>query len=163
MENLAQKYRPATLADMTEQSIIVDIVKKMGQEAEITRRNLLFVGPAGTGKTTISRCIARMVNGEDTSNIIEVDAASHSGVDSMRELIAQMNTYPVGAKYKFFIIDECHSLSSQAWQSLLKTLEEQPARSIVCLCTTNPEKIPNTILSRVQKFQLSKISLEVHY
>lgn len=163
MNNLAQKYRPATLAEMTEQTIIVDIAKNLCEASEITCRNLLFIGPAGTGKTTISRCIARQLNGGDLSNVIEVDAASHSGVDNMRELIAQMNTYPVGTKYKFFIIDECHALSPAAWQSLLKTLEEQPARSIVCLCTTNPEKIPNTILSRVQTFQLSKISLQGIY
>lgn len=114
-----------------------------------------------THNTTTARIIANTINGTTNSeNVIEVDAASHSGIDSMRELIAQMQTYPVGTKYKVFIIDECHALSQASWQALLKTLEEQPARTVVNLCTTNPEKIPATILSRVQTFQLSKISLQ---
>lgn len=112
-----------------------------------------------THNTTTARAIANILN-DGKGEPIEIDAASHSGVDAMRELISQMRTYPVGTKYKTFILDECHALSSSAWQSLLKTLEEQPARTIVCLATTNPEKIPATILSRVQTFQLSKISLD---
>jgi DNA polymerase-3 subunit gamma/tau len=91
---------------------------------------------------------------------IEIDAASHNGVESARELVVQMQSYPVGCKYKVFIIDEIHSMSQAAFQVLLKVLEEQPAKSVVCMATTNPEKIPATILSRVQTFQLSKISLE---
>jgi len=78
----------------------------------------------------------------------------------MREIVQQASIYPVNSEYKIFIIDEVHVLSMQAWQVLLKTLEEQPAKSIFFLCTTNPEKIPATILSRVQTFQLSKISLK---
>lgn len=160
MENLASKYRPKTLEDVVEQSVIIDIVKNICESGEITNRNFLFIGPSGCGKTTTARAIARELNGGSTNNVIEVDAASHSGVDSARELIAQMQSYPVGTKYKIFIIDEAHSLSQAAWQAFLKTIEDQPARSLVCLCTTNPEKIPETILSRVQTFQLSKISLE---
>lgn len=112
-----------------------------------------------THNTTTARAIANILN-EGKGEPIEVDAASHSGVDSVRELISQMRAWPVGTKYKTFILDECHAFSSNAWQALLKTLEEQPARTIVCLATTNPEKIPATILSRVQTFQLSKISLD---
>lgn len=113
-----------------------------------------------THNTTTARAIARELNDGSLNNVIELDAASHSGVNDMRELTEQMRTYPIGSKYKTFIIDECHSISSVGWQSLLKTLEEQPARSLVMLATTNPEKIPATILSRVQTFQLSKISLD---
>ena len=94
---------------------------------------------------------------------IEMDAASHSGVDSVREIVQQAQSYPVGCKYKVFILDEVHAFSNQAWQVLLKTLEEGPAKSVFLLCTTNPEKIPATILSRVQTFQLSKISLSGIY
>lgn len=112
-----------------------------------------------THNTTTARIIANAIN-EGNGEPIEVDAASHSGVDHVREMISQMRSYPVGSKYKVFILDEVHSFSNQAWQALLKTLEEQPAKTITCLCTTNPEKIPATILSRVQTFQLSKISLE---
>ena len=160
MENLASKYRPKVLDDVVEQSVVVDIVKNICSSQDITNRNFLFIGPAGCGKTSTCRCIAAALNEGNLSNVIELDAASHGGVNDVRELIEQMRTYPVGSKYKTFILDECHAFSSSSWQSLLKTLEEQPAKSLVMLCTTNPEKIPATILSRVQKFQLSKISLD---
>lgn len=159
MNNLAAEYRPKTLDDVTEQSVIMSMVKNICDSKEITNRNFLFIGPAGCGKTTTARIIANAIN-DNKGEPIEVDAASNSGVDSIRALIDQMRIMPVGSKYKVFIIDECHALSPNAWQALLKTLEEQPAKSVVCLCTTNPEKIPDTILSRVQTFQLSKISLE---
>ena len=111
-----------------------------------------------THNTTICRVIANILN-EGHGQPIEIDAASHSGVDAMREIVSQAGTYPVGCNWKIFIIDECHSISNQGWQTLLKTLEEGPAKTIFLLATTNPEKIPATILSRVQTFQLSKISL----
>ena len=112
-----------------------------------------------THNTTTSRALATLWN-KGANGVIEIDAASNNGVDSMREIVQQANIYPVNSEYKIFIIDEVHVLSQQAWQVLLKTLEEQPARSLFFLCTTNPEKIPATILSRVQTFQLSKISLK---
>ena len=112
-----------------------------------------------THNTTTSRALATLWN-EGANGVIEIDAASNNGVDAMREIVQQASIYPVKSEYKIFIIDEVHVLSQQAWQVLLKTLEEQPARSIFFLCTTNPEKIPATILSRVQTFQLSKISLQ---
>lgn len=158
-ENLASKYRPKTLEDMTEQSVIVDIVRNICNSGELSNRNFLFIGPAGVGKTTTARIIGNMLN-DGKGEPIEIDAASNSGVDSMRNLMDQARTYPIGCKYKVFILDECHSFSSAAWQAGLKGIEEQPAKSILIFCTTNPEKIPATILSRVQTFQLSKISLE---
>lgn len=159
MENLASKYRPKTLEDIVEQGIVVDILKKMSAAENLTCRCFLFIGPAGTGKTTTSRALATLWN-SGANGVIEIDAASNNGVDAMREIVQQASIYPVNSEYKIFIIDEVHVLSQQAWQVLLKTLEEQPARSIFFLCTTNPEKIPATILSRVQTFQLSKISLK---
>ena len=113
-----------------------------------------------THNTTTARIIAKELNGSDGGEIIEIDAASHNGVDSVKEIVAQARTYPIKSKYKIFVIDECHTISSQGWQVLLKILEEVPAKSIFIFCTTNPEKIPATITSRVQTFQLSKISLD---
>lgn len=112
-----------------------------------------------THNTTTARILANVLN-DGKGDPIEVDAASHNGVDSVKQIVEQASTYPVGCNYKVFILDEVHAFSSQAWQAMLKCLEEGPARSVFCLCTTNPEKIPATIISRVQTFQLSKISLE---
>lgn len=114
---------------------------------------------AVTHNTTLGRIIASELNG-GPNGIIEIDAASHSGADAARDITNQARAYPIGTKWKCFVIDECHAISSQGWQVLLKTLEESPAKSIFVLCTTNPEKIPRTILSRVQTFQLSKISVD---
>lgn len=157
--DLASKYRPRTLDDVVEQETVVKILKNLCSNG-LVNRNFLFIGPAGTGKTTTARALINTLNDGVDSDVTEVDAASYSGVDSMRELIKQMHTYPLKGKYKCFILDEVHAFSNQAWQSCLKTLEESPAKTVVCLCTTNPEKIPATILSRVQVFQLSKISLD---
>lgn len=158
-DNLAAKYRPTTFEDMVEQKVIVDIVKNICNSSEISNRNFLFIGPAGVGKTTTARIIANVLN-HGQGEPIEIDGASHGNVESIREIISQARTYPIGCDWKIFIVDECHAVSSAAWQSLLLTLESQPAKSIFMLCTTNPEKIPATIISRVQTFQLSKISLE---
>lgn len=158
MDNLAVKYRPRTFEDVTEQPVVVDILKNMCELSELPYRNFLFIGSSGVGKTTISRILANKIN-DGQGEPIEVDAASHNGVDSVREIVQQAQSYPIGCKYKVFILDEVHAFSQAAWQVLLKPLEEGPARTVFCLCTTNPEKIPPTILSRVQTFQLSKISL----
>lgn len=157
--NLASKYRPKTFDDVVEQKLTMQIVKSMCESEQLENRNFLFIGPAGTGKTSTSKIIANELN-EGKGTPIEIDAASHSGVDDVRLIVQQASQYPVGMKYKVFILDEVHAFSQPAWQSLLLTLESQPAKSVFLLCTTNPEKIPATILSRVQTFQLSKISLD---
>lgn len=159
MANLANKYRPKTWEDVTEQSVVINILRSICEQPTLTNRNFLLTGSAGVGKTTLARIIANTIN-NGKGEPIEIDAASHNGTDSIRELVQQARSYPVGCNYKVFIIDEVHTLSQQAWQVLLKPLEESPAKSVFALCTTNPEKIPATILSRVQTFQLSKISLE---
>lgn len=158
---LANKFRPKTFDDVVEQKLVTNILSNMCRN-ELSNRNFLLIGPAGTGKTTLARIIGNTLN-DCECEPIEIDAASNSGVESMRDIVQQAHSYPIGAKYKLFIIDECHALSSAAWQSLLKVLEESPAKSVFIFCTTNPEKIPTTILSRVQTFQLSKISLDGIY
>ena len=159
MANLANKYRPKTFEDVTEQKLVVDLIKSMCDDPNFNTRNFLLTGPAGTGKTTLGRIMANYLN-DGKGDVIELDAASNGSIDSLRQLIAEARTYPVGQKWKVFIIDECHAISSTGWQTLLKTLEDQVGRSIFVFATTNPEKIPATILSRVQTFQLSKISLD---
>jgi len=105
-ENLASKYRPKTLDDITEQGLVVDIIRNICSADTISNRNFLFVGPPGCGKTTSARCIANILN-EGKGEPIEMDAASHSGAADMREIVNQAMTYPVGMNYKIFIIDEC--------------------------------------------------------
>lgn len=155
-EALAVKYRPKVFEDMTEQSAIKDIL--MNQlETKTFQHGYLFTGPAGTGKTTSARIFANMINA-GKGNPIEVDAASNSGVDNIRQIIEDAKRKPLDAEYKIFIVDECHSLSNGAWQALLKTLEEPPKFTIFIFCTTDPQKIPATILSRVQRYNFQKIS-----
>lgn len=157
--SLANDYRPKDWDEMVEQSITTTILRNICESDTISCRNFLLTGPAGCGKTTIARLMSNKLNGGN-AEIIEIDAASHSGADAMREIVEQAKTYPIVGKYKSIVLDEVHALSSQGWQVLLKTLEESPARTVFFLCTTNPEKIPKTITSRVQQFQLSKISLQ---
>ena len=159
MENLALKYRPRTFDDLVEQKNIKYILQSMCKQENLPNRNFLFIGSRGIGKTTSARIMANELNGNQNQTI-EIDAASHNGVEAIREIVQQAQTYPIGCKYKIFIIDEVHVLSSQSWQAMLKVLEEQPAKSVFIMCTTNPEKIPATIISRVQVFQLSNISLQ---
>lgn len=155
-EALAIKYRPHSFNDMTEQSAIKDILENQ-IKTKTFQHGYLFTGPAGTGKTTSARIFANMIN-DGKGNPIEVDAASNSGVDNVRQIIDDAKRKPLDAEYKIFIVDECHSLSNGAWQALLKTLEEPPKFTIFIFCTTDPQKIPNTILSRVQRYNFQKIS-----
>ena len=155
---LAIKYRPQTFDDMTEQSAIKDILENQ-IKTKTFQHGYLFTGPSGTGKTTSARIFASMIN-DGKGNPIEVDAASNSGVDNIRQIIDDAKRKPLDAEYKIFIVDECHSLSSGSWQALLKTLEEPPKFTIFIFCTTDPQKVPATILSRVQRYNFQKISNE---
>ena len=157
-ESLAVKYRPKCWEDVTEQSVVKDILENQVRTKTV-QSAYLFTGPSGTGKTTSARIFANMIN-DGKGNPIEVDAASNSGVDNIRQIIEDAKRKPLDAEYKIFIVDECHSLSDSSWQALLKTLEEPPKFTIFIFCTTNPEKIPATILSRVQRYNFQKISNE---
>lgn len=158
MTSLAVKYRPTCFSDLTEQKAVVSILTNQ-IETNTIKHGYLFCGGAGTGKTTSARIFANMIN-NGSGEPIELDAASNNSVDDIRALTEDAQTQSLDCEYKVFIIDECHSLSNQAWQAFLKTLEEPPAKSIFIFCTTDPQKIPNTILSRVQRYNFSRISHE---
>ena len=154
--SLAIKYRPKTFDEVVEQSATKVILKQQLDSGEI-KNAYLFCGGAGTGKTTCARIFANEINkGKGTP--IELDAASNNSVDDVREIIQQAKTTSLDSEYKVFIMDEVHALSNQAWQAMLKVLEEPPAKSIFIMCTTDPQKIPKTILSRVQRFDFQRIS-----
>lgn len=153
---LAIKYRPKVWADVTEQGSTKIILQQQIESGEV-KNAYLFCGPAGCGKTTCARIFANEVNHLE-GNPIELDAASNNGVDDVREIIQQAKTKSLDSEYKIFIIDECHALSNSAWQAMLKIIEEPPAKSIFIFCTTDPQKIPKTILSRVQRYDFQRIS-----
>ena len=155
-EALAVKYRPHTWEDVVEQDSTKIILKQQLETNEF-QHAYLFVGGAGTGKTTCARIFANEIN-QNSGAYIELDAASNSGVENVRNIIQQAKTASLDSEYKLFIIDECHSLSDTAWQAFLKLIEEPPAKSIFIFCTTNPEKIPKTIISRVQRYDYKRIS-----
>lgn len=153
---LAIKYRPQTFADVTEQESVKIILQQQLESGEV-KNAYLFTGGAGTGKTTCARIFANEIN-KGEGNPIEMDAASNSGVDDVRNIIQQAKTKSLDSEYKVFIIDECHSISNTGWQAFLKLIEEPPAKSIFIFCTTDPQKIPKTILSRVQRYDFHRIS-----
>jgi len=156
IKSLAIKYRPKTWDDVVEQQTIKDILIQQLETGTI-KNAYLFVGGAGTGKTTCARIFANEINNGE-GNPIEQDAASNNSVEDARALIQQAKTKSLDSEYKVFIIDECHMLSTAAWNALLKLIEEPPAKSIFIFCTTDPQKIPKTILSRVQRYDFQRIS-----
>ena len=153
--NLAAKYRPRTFDDVIGQDITVEIIRR-GIETGKFARATLFTGPAGTGKTTNARITAEMINNAPDS-YIEIDAASNNSVDDIRELAETANERSVSFKYKIYIIDECHMLTTQAWNAMLKLIEEPSDYSMFIFCTTDPQKIPQTVLSRCQIFRFNRI------
>lgn len=156
VKSLAIKYRPKDWSDVTEQGSVKTILQNQLGTNEI-KHAYLFCGGAGTGKTTCARIFANEINnGQGTP--IEVDAATHNSVDDARVIIEDSKTQSIDSEYKVFILDECHMMTNQAWNAMLKVIEEPPSKTIFIFCTTNPEKIPQTILSRVQRYDFHKIS-----
>lgn len=158
---LALEYRPKTFEDVSEQSAVTAILKNQIESGDI-KNGYLFVGSSGCGKTTSARIFANEIN-KGFGNPIELDAASNNGIDDIRRIIDQSKVKAIDCEYKVFIIDECHSLSLSAWNSLLKVLEEPPKHVVFILCTTEPKKVIPTILSRVQRFDFRRISFNGIY
>ena len=174
---LYRKYRPSEFEEMVGQNEIRKILANAVKNNTISHA-YLFSGPRGTGKTTTAKILAKMVNCEapvdghpcnkcnsclnilNSSDVIEIDAASNNGVDEIRDLREKANLVPSNSKYKVYIIDEVHMLTTQAFNALLKTLEEPPKHVIFILATTEYYKIPLTITSRCQKFQFNKIEVD---
>ena len=172
---LYRKYRPTSFDEMVGQDKVVNVIKNEILNNRISHA-YLFSGPRGTGKTTTAKIIAKLINCcnlvdghacgkcdnclnfNNSSDIVEIDAASNNGVDEIREIRDKVNLVPTNSKYKVYIIDEVHMLTTQAFNALLKTLEEPPSHVIFILATTEPHKIPVTVASRCQKFHFSKIS-----
>ncbi len=177
-KSLYRKYRPMRFEDVCGQQFIVKTLSNAIKNNKIGHA-YLFCGTRGTGKTTIAKIFAKLVNclnpldnvpcgeceiclNENTDeipDIIEIDAASNNGVDEIRELKNKIKLMPVMCKYKVYIIDEVHMLSTGAFNALLKTLEEPPEHVIFILATTEPQKLPITIISRCQRFDFKKINV----
>lgn len=156
MKTLAVKYRPESFSDVVEQGPIKAILQEQVKTGTF-KNAYLFTGGAGTGKTTCARILAKDIN-EGKGNPVEIDAASNNGVDNVRDIIDNSRFKSIDSKYKVYIVDECHMLSNGAWNAMLKLLEEPPAFTIFIFCTTDPQKIPATILSRVQRFDFQRLS-----
>mgnify|MGYP001248776461 CR=1 FL=1 len=175
---LYRKYRPQKFSEVIGQEHVVQTLTNSIKANNISHA-YLFTGPRGSGKTTLARLFAKAINCEDKSffepcnkcsscldiqasksiDLIEIDAASHTGVDDIRELIEGIKFAPVKSKYKIFIIDECHQLSKAAANALLKTLEEPPAHAVFLLATTESHKMISTIVSRCQRFDFKRLQV----
>lgn len=153
--NLATKYRPKKFNDIVCQDNVKIVLQNQIDMNEF-KQAYLFCGSAGTGKTTSARIFANEIN-KGEGRIVEIDGASNNGVDNIRNLIDNCKMKSLDGTYKVFIIDEVHMLSIGAFNALLKILEEPPKGTIFILCTTDPQKIPATILSRVQRFDFKRI------
>lgn len=158
MISLAVKYRPKEFSDVSGQSYTIKILENQINTKQI-KNGYLFCGASGCGKTTIARIFADKIN-NGKGMPIELDAASNGGIDNIRQLITEAAFKSLDSEYKVYIIDECHSISSAAFQVFLKTLEEPPEKTIFILCTTDPQKVPLTIQNRLQRFDFLRMDLE---
>lgn len=162
---LYRKYRSKSLQEIIGQEHITDTLAQALHQGRISHA-YLFTGPRGVGKTSIARILAHEINGlpytDDGTHmdIIEIDAASNRRIDEIRELRDKVYIAPTSAKYKVYIIDEVHMLTKEAFNALLKTLEEPPAHVVFILATTDAHKLPDTIISRTQRFTFKPVSTE---
>lgn len=156
--SLATKYRPKTFYEVVGQENNCVVLKNLIARDTIPNC-MIFSGKSGVGKTTLARIFNKELN-QSESDPIEIDGASHGTVETIRDIVSNANERSLRGKYKVIIIDECHVLSSAAWSSLLKTLEEAPKYTVFILCTTELNKIPSTIQNRSVRFNIKGISFE---
>jgi len=158
-EALYRKYRPQKFSEVLGQDHIVKVLESSIKLGNIAHA-YIFSGTRGTGKTSVARIFAKEI-GTSQNDITEIDAASNTGVDDIRALNESVNTLPFESEYKVYILDEAHMLSKQAWNALLKTIEEPPKHVIFIFATTEDQKIPETIISRCQTFSFRKPSQKI--
>lgn len=156
---LYRKYRPHAFKDVVGQDHIVKALEGSIELGNISHA-YLFSGSRGTGKTSIARIFAKEI-GTSTNDLYEIDAASNRGIDDIREIREGVNTLPFESKFKVYIIDEVHMLTKEAFNALLKTLEEPPAHAVFILATTETDKLPETVVSRCQTFSFKKPSQKI--
>ncbi|MEX0652065.1 MAG: DNA polymerase III subunit gamma/tau [Candidatus Paceibacterota bacterium] len=156
---LYRKYRPEGFKDVLGQEHIVSVLEGALEQGNISHA-YLFSGSRGTGKTSVARILARAI-GTSGNDLYEIDAASNRGIDDIRELRDSVHTYPLESPYKVYIIDEVHMLTKEAFNALLKTLEEPPKHVVFMLATTEEEKLPDTIVSRCQSFVFKKPTAQI--
>jgi DNA polymerase-3 subunit gamma/tau len=156
---LYRKYRPSNFAEVKDQDHIVSVLEGAIKKGEIPHA-ILFSGTRGTGKTTLARIFAKAIGTADL-DLYEIDAASNRGIDDVRELKEAVHTMPYESTHKVYIIDEVHMLTKEAFNALLKTLEEPPAHVVFILATTEEDKLLDTILSRCQVFRMHSPSRSV--
>ena len=153
--NLALKYRPQKFSDVSSQRSIIKILERQVETKQWVN-SYLFYGPSGCGKTTLARILANKIN-NGLGEPIEIDAASNNSVDNVRQIIEQADQRALDAEYKIYIIDECHQLTNSAWNAMLKLIEEPPKYTIFMFCTTEIQKVPETIQNRCQQYRLTRI------
>jgi DNA polymerase-3 subunit gamma/tau len=151
---LYRAYRPADFTEVVGQEQVVSVLKQAIKSNKVAHA-YLFSGGRGTGKTSVARILARELGVTD-KDLYEIDAASNTGVDNIRELREGVHTVPFESPYKFYIIDEAHMLSKSAWNAFLKTLEEPPSHALFVLATTEREKVPDTIQSRCEIYTFNQ-------
>jgi len=154
-QTLAVKYRPQTFEDVCGQTITVKILERILESGSL-KHTYLFAGDSGCGKTTCARIFANRVNG-GVGSPIEIDAASNNGVDQVRAIVESSYQRDLAGEYKIFIIDECHAITPEGWKAFLKCIEEPPEYTIFIFCTTEPQKLPQPILNRLQRYNFTKI------
>lgn len=157
--SLYRAYRPSGFAEVRGQDQVVKVLEAAIKNKK-TAHAYLFVGSRGTGKTSVARILAREL-GVTANDLYEIDAASNTGVDNIRELREAVQVMPLESPYKFYIVDEAHMLSKAAWNALLKTLEEPPAHVVFVLATTEQDKVPETIRSRCEVYTFKQPPREV--